>query len=79
MALLEAAQLRDESRIARHVVPVLLRRAGSLDLSREDVPTRAIDASVELSQRIQKAEEKLVLPFSDTLEMSRNELSRPKP
>lgn len=54
---------------------MLSRRAASLELGRADEKASAVEAAVEVAKRIQKAEEKLVLPFSDTLEMSRNEVA----
>jgi hypothetical protein len=72
---LERQRARDEARIGSHVVPVLSRRAASLELGRADEKASAVEAAVEVAKRIQKAEEKLVLPFSDTLEMSRNEVA----
>lgn len=75
---LEKQRARDEARIGSHVVPVLSRRAASLDLGRAPENASAVEAAVEVAKRIQKAEEKLVLPFSDTLEINRHEVAAPK-
>jgi len=65
-----------------HVIPVLERRASSLDVPRDERGARdaedAVHAAVTTARAIAASEEKLVLPFSDTLELSRAELGLKK-
>lgn len=66
------------SEIRTHVIPVLERRASSLDIPRDERGARdaedAVRAAVTTARAIAANEEKLVLPFSDTVELSRAEL-----
>ena len=64
--------------VRTHVIPVLERRATSLDIPKEARGARdaddAIRAAVITARAIAQNEEKLVLPFSDTVELSRDSL-----
>lgn len=75
---LERERAEVEARLAAHVVPVLSRRAATLDLPRDAGGDGPVETTVELARRIQGAEEKLTLPFTDTLEIHRTDLERPK-
>jgi hypothetical protein len=70
--------VRASAQIRAHVVPVLERRATSLDVPRDARGARdaedAIEAAVKTARAIGASEEKLVLPFSDTVELSREGL-----
>lgn len=65
-----------------HVIPVLERRASSLDVPKDLRGARdaddAVQAAVITARAIASSEEKLVLPFSDTVELSRAELGLKK-
>jgi hypothetical protein len=65
--------------IRAHVIPVLERRATSLDIPKDARGARdaedAVQAAVTTARAIATSEEKLVLPFSDTVELSRSELA----
>lgn len=67
---------REHERVRVSVLPVLERRASALSIPRERRSDDAIEGAVEVATAIQAAEEKLVLPFTDTLEISRTELAR---
>ncbi len=66
------------SEVRTHVIPVLERRATSLDIPKEARGARdaddAIAAAIKTARAISANEEKLVLPFSDTVELSRDSL-----
>lgn len=66
--------------VRSHVIPVLERRATSLDIPRDRRGARdaddALEAAVTTARAIAANEEKLVLPFSDTIELSRDSLRR---
>jgi hypothetical protein len=70
--------VRAGAQVRAHVVPVLERRATSLDVPREDRGARdaedPIEAAVKTARAIGASEEKLILPFSDTVELSRDGL-----
>lgn len=70
--------VRAGAQVRAHVVPVLERRAASLDVPREDRGARdaedPIEAAVKTARAIGASEAKLVLPFSDTVELSREGL-----
>ena len=70
--------VRAGAQVRAHVTPVLERRATSLDVPREDRGARdaedPIEAAVKTARAIGASEEKLVLPFSDTIELSRDGL-----
>lgn len=70
--------VRAGAQVRAHVVPVLERRATSLDVPREDRGARdaedPIEAAVKTARAIGASEEKLILPFSDTVELSREGL-----
>lgn len=74
---LERERAQTEARLRAHVIPVLTRRAAALDLPR-DAADHPVEASVEVARRIQAAEEKLTLPFTDTLEIHKAELGARK-
>lgn len=69
------------SEVRTHVIPVLERRASSLDIPRDARGARdaddAVRAAVTTARAISASEEKLVLPFSDTVELSRDSLRAP--
>lgn len=73
---LEAERTAEHERIRTSVLPVLERRAAALSLSRERHPEAPVERAVAVASAIQAAEEKLVLPFTDTLEISRTDLAR---
>lgn len=66
--------------VRTHVIPVLERRASSLEVPSERRGARdaddAIAAAVTTARAIHATEEKLVLPFTDTLEISREHLDQ---
>ena len=66
--------------VRAHVIPVLERRATSLDIPRARRGARdaddAVEAAVTTARAIAANEEKLVLPFSDTIELSRDSLCK---
>lgn len=68
--------------VRTHVIPVLERRATSLDIPKDARGARdaddAVRAAVTTARAISANEEKLVLPFSDTVELSRDSLRVPK-
>ena len=70
------------SEIRVHVIPVLERRATSLDIPKESRGARdaedAIHAAITTARAISANEEKLVLPFSDTVELARADLLKKK-
>lgn len=66
---------RERHRIRASVLPVLERRASALSIRRERRSEDPVEGAVEVASAIQAAEEKLVLPFTDTLEISRTELA----
>lgn len=74
---LERERAQIEARLRAHVVPVLARRAAALDLPR-DAADHPVEAAVEVARRIQAAEEKLTLPFTDTLEIHKVDLGTKK-
>lgn len=67
--------------VRTHVIPVLERRATSLDVPKDARGARDADdsirAAVTTARAIAQNEEKLVLPFSDTVELSRESLRAP--
>jgi hypothetical protein len=67
---------RERQRIRASVLPVLERRASALSIGKERRSQDPVEGAVEVASAIQAAEEKLVLPFTDTLEISRTELAR---
>lgn len=78
------ALARAGAEVRAHVIPVLERRASSLDIPRDARGARdaddAIRSAVTTARAITASEEKLVLPFTDTVEMSSEALrARPKP
>ncbi len=66
---------RERHRIRASVLPVLERRASALSIQKERRSEDPLEGAVEVAAAIQAAEEKLVLPFTDTLEISRTELA----
>jgi hypothetical protein len=68
--------------VRAHVLPVLERRATSLEIPKDRRGARdaddAVRAAVTTARAIAASEEKLVLPFSDTVELSRDSLRVPK-
>lgn len=76
---LATSRLREHERIRTSVLPVLERRASALHVKRDRRSEDPVEGAVEVASAIQAAEEKLVLPFTDTLEISRTELARAKP
>ncbi len=64
--------------VRTHVIPVLERRATSLDIEKDARGARdaedSVKAAVTTARAIAANEEKLVLPFSDTVELSREAL-----
>jgi hypothetical protein len=67
-----------EARVKKAVLPVLDDRAHALGLSKSERPKQAdpILTAIELSQTIQRVEERNHVAYSDTLELSRTELER---
>jgi hypothetical protein len=66
----------EHERIRTSVMPVLERRASALSIGKDRKSDDPVERAVEVAAAIQAAEEKLVLPFTDTLEISRSELAR---
>lgn len=70
--------VRSGAQVRAHVLPVLERRATSLDIPRADRGARdaedPIESAVKTARAIGASEEKLILPFSDTVELSREGL-----
>lgn len=79
LGALHESRLREHERIRTSVLPVLERRASALAVKRSPRSEDPVEGAVEVATAIQAAEEKLVLPFTDTLEISRTELARGKP
>ena len=68
-------RIAEHERIRTSVMPVLERRASALAIGKNRTSEDPVERAVEVAAAIQAAEEKLVLPFSDTLEISRTELA----
>ncbi len=77
------ALARAGAEVRAHVLPVLERRASSLDVPKDERGARdaedPIRAAVTTARAIAASEEKLVLPFTDTVEVSRESLRVAKP